>query len=163
MATRTVTDFTAFIDESDFVPRQEIIVTGPDDILNDQQYCLEAENVLFSSAFYTKDNTGAAYLVHASFRVKGRDMCGISTTEDCFYYIKAWQSGANNFVLSLNHGGGRVTTTIAANHTDKIWRGPVTFNMNSGSNSIHTIDLESNNSTGLGTVTVGGVAIFSGT
>ena len=48
MASRVVTGFTKYIDQVNLQPRKQILAATMDDVLNDQQFALEVEQVVLS-------------------------------------------------------------------------------------------------------------------
>lgn len=161
MSARTLTDFTSYIDRVNMVPRGPI-TTIFDQVVNDQQFCLELENLLASDCFGALGTTNGVLGTATRFRVRGRDLCGVAATENGVYYIKAWASNATtNFTVAMNRGAGDVTLAVTTNQDQKIWRGPVTFSINSDS-TVMSVDVKSRRDSGAGTVYVGGIALFSG-
>lgn len=166
MAARTVTGFTNYIEMADLLPRQPILETGPDNILNDQQFCLEIEELLGCDCWETDDTVrrtiSATYVTLGTIRIRGRDICGLAASENGAFYVKAFATLGSNFSVAMNRGAGDVGLAVTADVGSKIWRGPVTFSLLSGDDDIMTVEVKAKRDSGAGSVYIAGVAIFSG-
>lgn len=161
MAARTVTAFTKYITAHTMLPRKPILETAPDQIINDQQFALEIEDVLLTDAFPALSTTSAALATLTRHRVKGRDLCGVASSENSEAYVLAWATDASDFTVALDRGAGAATLAVTANHTSKWWRGPITVNLLTGQDDIMEILTQARRDSGAGTIFVAGVAIFS--
>src|SRR3990167_2519661 len=163
MAARTTIAFTEYIDQSALYQRHDVLVAGPDDILDDQQFCLEIENVLFSNCaglFFTTTSTSFSAFPETC-RFRGRDLCGVATTETGKAYVYLWSSAAEDFTVRLNDGTTDFDIAVTSSETSKIWRGSFDVTLNTDSNGIMTFTINAKRDGAAATVIVAGVAIYS--
>lgn len=163
MATRAPSSFTAYVDQSALVPRSQILFTGPDQIADDQQFCLDVENVIISTRFYAEATTSGSYADLSVLKAKNRDLCGVAATETVTWYCYCWRTvDDGDFSIRLGQGAATDAQTITTTRTTPAWRGPYTLGSTSSDGTIDTWTLSAKRDAGTGSVLVGGLFVVSG-
>jgi hypothetical protein len=164
MAVRVVTDFTNYLDHDLLLPRKEILAATMDNVLDDQQFCLEIEQVTISDVFTDAGHASAGYAEVVRYYVKNRDMCGNGATEaTCVWTPLAWCGVAgDDGDIRLTTPHNAVTINIAGAGVDTpSWRGPDTTVQLSIDGSIDEVIIESRLNSGTGPIYVWGVGLFT--
>ena len=136
MAVRASTEFFKWLFHRELAPGKDILPTQPDKVLDDQQFILDAEQMLISDSFTPRSNTSSSFGTKGEWVVMPKDTCQsvVSTvaTELGSAVVLAWVDSAVDAELRIRTftgspffltQRGSVTITINASHTSKIWRG----------------------------------------
>lgn len=155
MAARSPTSFNQYNDETVLYPRQQIITTVPSAVVDDQQFCLDVERLIFADCFPPFSTTSTSY-VTAHYHVLSAKAKGSHalTTVTTFY---AWASDASNFTVRVD-GDGIASTSVTASQTSKVWRAFASGNVVTGEAT--QIYFRVKRDSGSGTIYFAGAGIF---
>lgn len=160
MAARTVTTFTNYLDHGKLVPRAQILQATPDNTLNDQQFCLEVEQVVVSDVFPSSGHGSGSFTEVCRYYVKNRDMCGVSSTETGIFTALCWVSGTTQARVAATTAAGQYQ--IAFSNATPQWVGPSTTIVLKTDGTIEEVLIETKVISGPGPVYCWGVGIFTG-
>jgi hypothetical protein len=105
MAARNPSTWTAWIDDTAILDGSPIVETGPDDILDDSQYILDAEQMAISDDFRLFETTSATWVEVRRYHLKLKDICGSgAATINAKFSVRVWTSAGGTL------GNARVVT-----------------------------------------------------
>jgi hypothetical protein len=125
MAVRAPTGFTQYIDAQEMIPRQPVIVTGPNAAVNDMEFLLGKREMVWSEWMSRTLHTTSTSFVEVSRIRFILDRSGNwGTTEQALWYVFGWSTVASDFEYRLTNVGNASaeTMTVGATHTTGSWR-----------------------------------------
>jgi len=123
MATRTPSAFSTT--EPDLRPRKHILASYADDLLDDQQFVLEKNELVIGDQFsWLSLSPGGAWSTTRRYFTRAPHLCGTSGTINALFTMQVASNASNNFSIAIYHNGRAVrhSYTVTANHTSLIWR-----------------------------------------
>lgn len=106
MAARTPSAYTQYIDVDSIIPRAEIILTQPNQIINDQHAYLDRSEMLASMMWNPVYSSSDSWVTVCRFHLRGADMCGATDGNTRYWCVYAWTDNVavGGDVRLLNNG-----------------------------------------------------------
>lgn len=170
MASRSPSDIDATYDVEDLVPGEDITLTVPNLILDNQEWIVDRAAMVYCDVFYPIEIDATGWNnVRSPLTIFSIDRCGdtgVSDTDSAITYVLAWsEDGSTDFDVRLQEvsgiGSGTDSVSVTASHTSKIWRA-MSGNLELPNDipQTSTMQLQAGRTAGSGKVWVGGLVVF---
>lgn len=133
MASRAPTGIDDTYDVDDIEVGKDVIFTEPDIILDNQEWIVDRDAMVFSEVWYPVEVDSGAWTFVRYFQARGVDRCTDLSTEAegvAKSYILGWaENGTTDFDLRVAEetwtglgSGGTNSVSVTSSQTSKIWR-----------------------------------------
>lgn len=133
MAARNPSSFTKWLDEEALQQGKRIILTSPDQTIDDIEYCLDAGSLILADCFPVIGENGASFVDVIRYHLPAiTDLCDVSSPASnltCQLYFRMWVESGVTGNVRVQGGSGTYSETITGTTAGAWVKASSTYNI----------------------------------